>query len=433
MLIFPLIVERILDVSIGLADTVMIASEGEAAVSGIALVDTVNNLFIALFSALATGGAVVVAHYIGQKNENKAAEASRQLFSVVAFLALCFMTIFLVSTRQILSMIFGSLEQDVMANAQVYFTLTVISYPFLAIYHAGAALFRARGNSRISMNVSLGMMLANILGNALLIYIAGWGVFGAGIATLFSRILAAVLIGVYLPKHAGQLQLIELFHIHLDWEMIRRILRIGIPSGVENSVFHIGKILVQSLTASFGTTAIAANAIANTISSITNIPGSAIGLATITVIGQCMGAGEQAQACRYTKKLLGIAYAILSVTATLLFLFITPLVGLFHLGPEVSQLAIRILRLLLLVNALIWPLAFTLPQALRASGDVRFTMVVSILSMWIFRIGFSYILAKGLGMGLMGIWIAMYIDWACRAICFVWRFLAGSWKEKPVI
>ena len=432
-LILPIVVERMLDVSVGFADTLMIASVGEAAVSSIALVDSINNLFLFLFSALAAGGAVVVAQYIGQRNTQRAGEAAKQLIYTTTLVALLFCAGFLALNHQILRLLYGTIDAQIMEQAMTYFTLTALSYPLLGLFNSGTALFRAMGNSRISMRVSLVMSGANIIGNAILIYGAGWGVFGAGMATLVSRLLAAAIMVTLLVRNREKLVLDRLLHIKLDWTMIKRILRIGVPNGIESGIFHIGKILVQSLTASFGTIAIAANAIVNTIASATNIPGGAIGIATVTVVGQCMGAGETEQAVRYSHKLLRTAYATLAILAALLFIATEPLVGLFNLSTPSATLAVSVLKLLFVVNALIWPLSFTLPNVLRAAGDVRFTMSVSIASMWVFRVGLSYILGKWMGLGLHGVWIAMYVDWACRSICFVLRFHGGSWKRKQVI
>jgi len=433
LLILPIVVEQILAVSIGMADTIMISSVGEAAISGVSLVDTINTLFVQLFAAIATGGAVVVSQYIGQKDRNKAGESAKQLIYTSTLLALIIMTLSLTFNRNILSTIFGDIEQDVMQNAEIYFTFTLISYPFLALYNAGAALFRSMGDSRTSMNVSLVMSFLNVTGNAVLIYGAGLGAAGAGIATLSARLIAALLMIILLMQRSDKLHLHNLLRIRFQWPVIKRILRIGVPSGIENSVFHIGRLLVQSLVASFGTAAIAANAIANVIASFANIPGSSVGLATITVVGQCMGAGEHEQASFFTKRLLAVVYIALAVIATTLFIFVPPLVGLFNLSEASSTLAIEILRLLMVMNAILWPLSFALPQALRAAGDAKFTMIVSILSMWTFRVGFSHLLGSYLGMGLAGVWIAMYIDWFIRSICFSTRFLSGKWKLKIII
>jgi len=432
-LILPLIVEQVLAVSIGMADTIMIASVGEASVSAVSLVDSLSNFFLQLFAAICTGGAVVVAQYIGQKDRAKAGDAAKQLIYSATLLALIIMVFLLAFNRQILGLIYGSLDSEVMRNAEIYFMYILISFPFIAIYNSGAALFRSMGDSRTSMNIALIMNFINISGNAVLIYGARWGVAGAGTATLVSRTVAALLMLLLVSRRGDKLHLHHLLRVRFHWPMIKRILRIGIPSGIEGSMFHIGRILVQSLIASFGTTALAANAIANAIAGFANIPGTAIGLATVTVVGQCMGAGEPQQAEYFTKRLLWMVYLSLLIITVSLSLMVVPMVGLFRLSQASSTLAVQVLRICFIMNALFWPLSFSLPQALRAAGDARFTMLVSVSSMWAFRIALSYLLGKYLGMGLMGVWIAMYIDWVCRSICFTTRFLRGKWKLKRVL
>lgn len=432
-LIIPLVIERILDVSLGFADTIMVSSVGEASVASVSLVDSVNFLFIFLFSALATGGAVVVSQYIGQKNSENASLAAKQLIYFSTCIALLFMSAFLLLNKKILSLIFGNLDPLIMEQAQTYFTLTSLSYPFLGLFNSGAALFRASGNSKTPMKIAVVMTISNIVGNAILIYIFNLGVFGAGVATLASRILAATLMLLFFLRQRGILVIDNLHKIFFNWKMIKRIMRVAVPNGIENGIFHIGKILVLSLTASFGTVAIAVNAVGNVIASMINIPGGAIGTAILTVIGQTMGAQEKEQATYYAYKLMKITYLTVAVVGILLFCFTTTLVGAFNLSDEATVLAIDLIRIFIVVNTILWPLSFSLPQVLRASGDVTFTMVVSISTMWVFRVGFSYILGLYVGLGLHGIWIAMYIDWLCRSILFTIRFLGKKWQTKQII
>jgi len=432
-LLIPLIIERILDASLGLADTIMVASVGESAVASVSLVDSINFLFLFLFSALAAGGAVVVAQYIGQQNKEKASLAAKQLIYSSTFVALVFAITFFVLNKQILHLLYGKLEYQIMRQAEIYFAITALSYPFLGVFNSGASLFRAMGDSRTSMRVSLVMTITNIGGNALLIYGFNLGVFGAAASTLFSRILGASIMLVLLHRKKEILIIDKLLKIRLDFPMIRRILRIGIPNGIESGIFHIGKISVQTFIATLGTTALAANAIANTLASILNIPGGAIGLATLTVVGQCMGAQEKEQAVYYARKLMKITYITVILLAIPLLLTTDLLVSMFNLSTAAATLANEVLQILLIVNALLWPLGFTLPQVLRAAGDVAYTMGVSIASMWVFRVGLSYILAFTLNLGLHGIWFAMYVDWLFRSILFGTRFFRGKWTEKHVI
>ncbi|WP_077609875.1 MATE family efflux transporter [Clostridium sp. Marseille-P2415] len=423
-LIFPLVIEQILAVFMGMADTIMVASCGEAAVSGISIVDTISVLLIGLFGAMAAGGSVVAAQYIGRKDERNVARASGQLFLAVGGLSLGLMAVTLLFNQPLLRLIYGAIDQEVMSNARIYFYLSSLSYPFLAFYNSAAALFRAVGNSRVSMQISLVANLINIAGNALLIYVFQMGVAGAGLSTLFSRILSAVIILVLLRRKS---HLPVEFRLRMDKSMLRQILYIGVPNGLENSIFQLGKLLLSSLTASFGTVAIAANAVASTICGLETIPANAIGIAMITVVGQCIGARELGQARRYMGKLLKTAYLWLLVLNLAIIPLLNPICGLFHLSGETSSLAVKLMLYHSICCMIIHPLSFCLTNGLRAANDVRFTMTVSICSMWICRIVLAYILSLYFGLGLMGIWIAMTIDWLVRAIFFSTRVLSGKW------
>ena len=432
-LIWPLVVEQFLAVTIGMADTVMVATSGEAAVSGVSLVDAINTLLIQIFAALATGGAVVASQYLGSGDRENACRSAKQLLYTITALALVIMTASLVFCPNILRMVFGSIEADVMANARTYYYLTALSYPFLAVYNAGAALYRSMGNSRASMLVSLLMNLINISGNAVLIYGYGWGVTGAGTATLLSRIAAAGIMLALIRKKDNLICIERVLHYEFHPGIIRKILSIGVPNGLENGMFQIGKLMVQGLITTFGTSAIAANAISNSVSSFATIPGAAIGLGLITVVGQCVGARDYGQAVSYTRRLMVTAYLLMGILSATLFFAAGPIAAVFNLSREATASATVILKYYSVLAVMIWPLAFTLPNSLRAAGDARFTMMTSMLSMWIFRIGFSYILGQYLGLGVLGTWFAMFVDWVVRATVFVTRFARGKWKNARVI
>lgn len=431
-LILPLVAEQFLAITIGLADTVMVSSVGEAAVSGISVVDAINVLLIQVFAALSTGGAVVAAQYIGSGNPRSAGAAAKQLLYVSAFFAVIIMTACLSALEPILRLVYGDLSPDVLKNALAYFQYTVLAYPFLAVYSAGAALFRAMGNSRVSMLVSLGVNIVNISLNAVFIYGCGMGAKGAAVATLISQAVAAAVITVLLCRSEGKIRVDGLFHFRPDFSMIGRILHIGVPNGLEGGMFQIGKLIVQRQITAFGTSAIAANAVAGSVSNLANIPNNAMSLALLTVVGQCVGAGDYRQAVSYTKRFVGVTYAAQCAVCLPLFLFAGPIVGIYRLNPSSAATAALIARTFAVANAAIVIPAFTLPNALRAAGDARFTMVVSTVSMWVFRIGFSFLLI-GFGLQVLGVWYAMYIDWFVRAAVFIVRFRGSKWKTKKVI
>ena len=432
-LLLPLIAEQALSVTIGLADTLMVSSVGEAAVSGVSLVDSFNTLMIQIMSALATGGAVVTSQYIGRQEPKDAKNAAAQILFILSSFSLLVAAVVVAGRHAILRGIFGSIDVDVMRYAETYFLLSALSYPFIGLYNAGAALFRAQGNSKISMMSSLVMNVVNIGGNAVLIYGFKMGVMGAALASLVSRAIACVAVLYLLQRPACPLRVDGLQALAPKARLIQQILRVGIPAGIENGMFQIGKLLVAGLITTFGTSAIAANAICNNVGSMSNIPGSAIGLAMITVVGQCVGAKDYQQARHYTKTLLAAAYVSMGLLNIALFLLAPYLVGFYAMPQTTTDLALSVLQVNCVVTVLIWPSSFTLPNALRAAGDARFTMVTSMVSMWVFRIGMSYVLGAWLGLGLFGVWTAMQIDWAVRSLVFGVRFLGHKWEKARVL
>ena len=380
-LIVPLLIETLLSVTIGMMDTIMVARVGEHAVSGVSLIDSIANLLIFLFSAFATGGAVIASQYLGRKDNRNACHSAKQLM----------------------------------------------------VLNSCNALFRSMGKSRITMIVAIIMNLINVSGNALFIYVFGMETFGAGLASLLSRMVACFYMVYKTTRPAEQIHVPDPLKFELDIPMIRRILKIALPSGIENSVFHIGKILVSSTVASFGTASIAANAVFNALSTFANIPGSAIGMASVTVIGQCCGAREYDQASHYGKKLLGLTFLMMGATCLIIFLLTPELARLYNLSDAAYNLAVEATRLNMFQTLLFWPPAFTIPNFLRAAGDARFTMIVSIASMWIFRVMLSVILGVCFGLGFLGVCWGLFVDWYCRGILFTARFIKGNWKTKTVV
>ena len=432
-LIIPLVIEQILAVTVGLIDTVMVSNVGEYAVSAVALVDTINILLINIFAALGTGGAVVASQLIGRGAKEKARTSAKQLILITTILSLVIMVICLALNESLLRLIFGSVDSKVMYNAKIYFFYSAISYPFIALYNSGAALFRSIGNSKISMVTAVIMNVINIVLNSILIFGFDLGVLGAVVATLIARIIACIIILYMLTKKKNELYIDNYLKIKWNWKYIKKILSIGIPSGLENGMFQLGKILVQGLIATFGTYSIAANAVANNIAQMMVIPGSAIGLAMITVVGQCIGANAYKEAKYYVKKLMKITFISMTVLS-LFFAIISPeILWLYSLSKETTDLALKCIWLHAIAGIVIWPIAFTLPNSLRAANDARFTMLVSIFSMWMFRYFLSFLLARDLGLGLIGVWLAMIVDWCVRAILFIWRYKSGKWKYKKLV
>ena len=432
-LLIPLMIEQFLAVAVGMADSIMVASVGESAVSAVSLVDSIIILFINIFAALATGGAVVAGQFIGQKQNDKACKAGEQLLLFVTFISIIVMAVMYLGKGFILSVVFGSIQSDVFAYANTYLLITFASIPFIAVYNSGAALFRAMGNSRITMVTSIVMNIINVFGNALLIYGVGMGVEGVAIPTLVSRAVSAVIIVALLRNEELIVHISKRFNYKFNKDMVKNILKIGVPNGIENSMFQLGKIMLLSVIAGFGTASITANAVANSVSAFQILPGMAVGLGLITVVSQCVGANDYVQVRYYTKKLLKIAHIAVIGMNVIIISSIPLILRAYNLSEETAALASKVFIFYGICSCILWPLSFTLPNTLRASNDVRYTMIVSVSSMWIVRIGFGIVLSKYFSIGMFGVWVAMIIDWIVRSAFFIIRYKGGKWEISGML
>lgn len=405
-LIWPLFLEQTLSVTMGMADTLMVAGVGEAAVSSVSLVDSLNILIIQILAALATGGAVVASQYMGRRDQESAQRSAAQLYSVLAISTVAVGVLCLALSRPILRGVFGSIDDEVMHYAQQYFIISAISYPFIGLYNGG---------------------------NALLIYGFGMGVVGAALATLIGRVFAAVWILWQNQNIHNPLRVAGFADLRPRKEPIMKVLAIGVPSGLENGMFQIGKLCVSSLTSTLGTAAIAANAVANSVCTAANVPGATMNLAMIPVVGRCLGAGDKEQAKKYSLQLTGIAIVGLGLTNLAMFLLLPEIITWFHLSAEAASMCTVVVHWFSVFCVVFWAPSFTLPNALRSGGDAKFTMLVSIASMWVFRVILSYFFVLQMHMGLTGVWFGMFVDWICRSILFGVRFYSGKWMEHKVI
>lgn len=432
-LILPIILEQMLAVLVGLADTVMVASVGEAAVASVSLVDNINILLISVFAALATGGAVVAGQFMGHGDDKKACRAGEQLVIFMAVFSVVIMALLYLCKGFVLNVVFGKIEPEVMEYSNTYLMIVTASIPFIALYNCGAAIFRVQGNSMISMMVSLLMNAINVAGNAVLIFGFHCKVEGVAIPTLVSRAVAAVVIVILLRRQDLKIHLSRPFRPSLDGNMIRRILQIGVPNGVENSMFQLGKIVLLSLISGFGTVAITANAVSNAVAAFAILPGQSLGMALVTVVSQCVGAQDYRQVRYYTKKLMIFTYVAMAFT-NLVILFGIPVINqAYQLSEETAALTRQILVFHSICAIVIWPVSFTLPNTLRAASDAKYTMIVSLLSMWLCRIVLAFLLGKYAGMELFGIWVAMVIDWCVRSVFFCIRYGRGKWEERKIV
>lgn len=427
-LILPLILEQALAITVGMADTMMVASVGEAGVSGVSLMDMVNNLIFSVLAALATGGTVVVSQYLGADRAEEARDTSMQVILTVFSAATALALLIALFRKGLIHLLFGTIEADVMEAALIYLMVSAISYPFLGIYNACAALFRAMGKTSITFYTSIIGNILNIAGNAVCIFGLHMGVLGVAIPSLVSRAVMAVILYVCLKNPTHVLH-IDKLTFRPDMEKIRKILYIGVPGGIENALFQGGRVLVVSIISLFGTIQIAANGVANSLDGMGCIVGQAMNLAMVAVIGRCVGTLDQAQIRYYTKKLMAFTYIGTAVVNSIIIASLPFLLSLYGLTSETTALAYQLVLIHNGIAIFLWPVSFVFPNMLRACNDVKFPMRISIFSMAAFRIGFSYILGVRYGMGALGVWYAMILDWIFRSICFVGRYLHGDWKK----
>lgn len=432
-LIFPLIIEQLLSILVGVADSIMVSTVGEAAVSAVSLVDSINLLLFFMFSAVATGGTVVAAQYLGSKNKEEACRSCDQLLCLTILISIIITAIMYLLKDLILNNLFGSIEADVKNYSYVYLMIVFASIPFMALYNFGAAMFRAMGNTKISMKISILMNAINVCGNAFLIYGFKMGVEGVAIPTLVSRIVASVAVIKLLSNKSLDVHIDKKYIFKFDFDMTKRILKIGIPNGIENSLFQLGKIILISFISTLGTSSVAANAVGNAISVFQIMPGLAMGHAIVTVVSHCIGANDYGQAKYYTKKLILTTHFMHLVLNLVVFAILPLIMSAYKLTAQTSKLAEQILIFHGIFAILIWPLSFTLPNTLRAANDAKFTMIVSVTSMWIFRIGFGIILGRYFSLGVFGVWVAMIIDWCVRLVFFVNRYRKGKWTKMKLI
>ena len=434
-LLIPVVLEQLLNSIMGTADTMMVSNVGSAAISAVSLVDSINVLVIQAFSALAAGGAIVCAQYIGQKNKEKANESARQVLFIITAISVAVSLICLVFQKPLLRLIFGSVEPAVMSASETYFFYTALSFPFIAAYDSAASIFRAQDNTKGPMIISMISNVMNIAGNAVMIWVFHMGVAGAALSTLISRIFCAVVVIIQLRKEREGQEIVvrDYFKIRPDWSMIRRILGLGIPSGVENSMFQLGKLAIQSTVSTLGTAAIAAQAMTNILENLNGIAAIGVGVGLMTIVGQCLGAGRQDEAVYYIKKLCVIAEVIIIISCLGVFALTKPITILGGMEKESADMCFHMVMWITIVKPLVWIMAFIPGYGLRAAGDVKFSMIVSCCTMWACRFCLCVFLIRVMGFGPMGVWIGMFADWTLRGIIFTWRFHSRKWLQHKVI
>lgn len=433
MLLIPLIIEQMLNSLMGMVDTLMVSRVGAEAISAVSLVDSINNLVLQVFAAMAAGAAIICSQYLGRKDEKGCNDAAKQIVLTVVVISSVIMIIGVGFRKPLLHLIFGSVEEAVMTNAHMYFLITALSYPFIALFQAGAAFYRACGNSKFTMKTALIANVANIVGNTLFIFVLQMGAAGAAVSTLISRALCAFVVFYALRKPGYAIQLKNYFSIRPDLNLIVKILAIGVPSGIENGMFQFGKLAIQSTVSSLGTAAIAAQAMTIIFENVNGMAAVGIGIGLMTVVGQSIGAGRQEEAKYYIVKLAGYAEIAMIISCILVYIAARPVTVLAGMSEESTALCMQMILAITIVKPLLWVPSFTPPNGLRAAGDVRFSMITATLTMWLCRVALSIFLMRVVKTGPIGVWYGMFADWGVRGVIFTIRFVRGKWLRFKVI
>lgn len=432
-MIIPIFIELALQMLVGIVDSLIISYCGEAAVAGVTLTDQIGQIFIMLFSALSAGGAVVISQYIGSKDNNMASESSSQLLSFSVIFSIIITIVVFIFHTNILVLLFGSTAADVMDAAKKYLMLTCLSYPFIAIYNSGAAVYRSIGKTKVTMYISIISNLINVVGNIIGVFVLKAGVAGVAYPTILARLFSAVAITFLCCRKTNGVYYASKWVFHFNGDILKKVLGIAIPNGIENAIFQFVKVALTTIVAMFGTYQIAANGVAQTIWSLAAMAGSSMAPVFITVIGQCMGSGDTGAAEYYFKKLLKFSYVFLFAWNVLVFALTPVILHFYSLSDETKHLIFILVIIHNIFCVLAHPFFSGVSAGLKAAGDVKFTMYLSLASTILVRLVFSYILGLIFHMGVIGIAIAMVSDWVVRAIILFVRLKQGKWKTMKVI
>ena len=431
-LLIPLMAEQLLNTLMGMMDTVMVARCGSAAISAVSLVDAINVLVIQVFEALAAGGTIICSFFIGRQDRERANRSAEQIVLTNIVLSVALTAVCVVLRVPLLHLVFGTVEPDVMRNSLIYFLITALSYPFIALSNCGAAFYRAGGESRFPMLIAALCNGANIGGNAILIFGLNLGVAGAAYATLGSRILNAVILFVMLRKDRQQIVL-RRYLVRPKWDTIRDVLSISVPAGIENGMFQFGKLVIQSSVSLLGTTAIAAQALTILLESLNGIAAIGIGIGLMTVVGQTIGAGRREEAKYSIARLTKLAYLAVFLSVLAVLILTKPVIFLAGLEPAAGKMCFQMMIFISIVKPIVWIPAFIPAYGLRAAGDVRFSMITSSITMWTARVILAVVLIRVFHVGPIAVWIGMAADWTLRGIIFLHRYLSMKWLDRKIV
>ncbi len=433
LFLLPIVLEQLMMAGLGVADTFMVSFLGEDAVAGVALVNRIDTFAKQFFLAMAQGGSVLLSMYIGAKDQKQSERSMKKNIHIVLLFGIALMLIMVLFRSQILNLLFGKAEPEVLAYSNSYFTVTALSYPLIALYYAATASFRAMGESRIPSVASISMMVINIALKALFIYVCEMGVAGAALSTLIAMGAVGITLILILMRKNNRVVLKHVLKPDLDLSLSKRILGVSVPNGIEQAMFQLGALLIAGLISGLGTASITADQIARNISPLLYSIGSGCAAVIMMVVGQCLGAGRPDEATMYTKHILKIQYLATIIQGGLFMIILKPLISIFNVSDEAKMLAFWIMVVYTAGSFLFYPTSFTVAAALRGAGDTKFVMVLSSASMFLFRIAAAYIFVYAFDLGVIGTWVAMVSDWVIRSLIFAIRFARGKWKNKKVI
>lgn len=431
----PIFLENACVLLMGVLSTFLVSWLGKDAMAGVGLADSFNMVIISFFAAVDLGTTVVVAFSFGKLDPERARAAARQSLVLMTGVAFLLAIVIHLAGSQIIDVIAGEATDDVKQLALSYLQTTVWSYPAAAITLIGSGALRGAGNTKLPLLVNGGMNILNIAISSVLIYgAAGWGgmgFVGAGLGLTLSRYIGAIaIIYVLMIGFNPSLRItLKSYFTPLNTSILAEVLGIGIPASVESVLFNGGKLLTQMFVAGMGTSVIAGNFIAFSVASLINLPGNALGASSTIIVGRRLGKGEIAQAERQMRHIFWLATAVLTLIAWGSAPFAGLLASFYTNDPNVKQVVV----LLLWLNAAfmpIWAASWVLPAGLKGARDARYAMWVSMIGMWGCRVIAGYTLGVILGMGVVGVWLGMFLDWAVRGACFYWRLVSGRWLQK---
>lgn len=440
----PILAEQFFVNLMGMVNVIMAGRIGKEAVSAIGMVDSINSVLQACFSALAVGGTVVVAHYVGQGSRRMASEATLQALVSSFLISACFSLLIWLFKHPLLSVLYSTAEPAVMAYMHTYLGITLFTYPLISLSLVASGALRGAGDTKMAMKANTLMNVLNVIFSYVFIYglhlknahftldLPGYGVAGAAIGITSARVIGAVYLLGSLLRGGGVLRLRGVRRFRFNWDIQRSIFGIGVPSSVESLMFQGGKLVTQIMVVGMGTVAIAANYIAFSIVMLLNIPGNALSMAATTLVGQNMGRGDKVEAERTLWYVIKLATVCLVSMGILCFSFTPYLASLYTTDAEIIQLASLVVR----INCcfmLFWATTFVLPSGLKGAGDAKYAMVTTLIAMWVFRIMLGYALGVVFGFGLVGVWFGMFVDWMVRSVLYVLRLRSGKWLEHQVI